>query len=182
MESGQEASAWLRSSDAPPPTVDVLLALFEACKEVSESISTASCDSFACFNNFGNMKEEVAIDVLAEQVMLDNLEATGHVNVASSESDKVMHHFTSGANLSVSLYPIDACSVMETNFAIGTIFGIWQSPHLVNVTGRQLVAAGTCTYGPRKVLTVALKNLPSVYELVLVNGEWLLGNQYSTMR
>ncbi|KAL1507359.1 hypothetical protein AB1Y20_008205 [Prymnesium parvum] len=180
-EMGQTALALLRSLDAPQPTAEVLLALFAACTEVSSSIATASCDSFACFNNFGNMHEQVAIDLLAEQVLFDRLRETGRVCVASSVSDKVMQPLSAEGELSISLYPIDASSVMETNFAVGTIFGVWGSPHLVNVTGRQLVAAGTCSYGPRTVLNVALAGCSSVYELVLVDGEWLVSNCFSSM-
>ena len=55
---------------------------------------------------------------------------------------------------------------------VGTIFAVWESPSLLNVTGRQLVAAGACTYGPRTAITLALADRPGVHEFLLV-GELL---------
>ena len=181
-EPGQDAASWLRAGRTCPATEDVLLALFSACKEVSASIATASCDSFACFNDFGALEESIAVDVLAEQVMIDRLTETGRVAVASSVSDKLMQQLCPDGELSVSLDPIDASSILDTNFAVGSIFGLWDSPQLLNVTGRQLLAAGTCTYGPRTLLTVALADRPAVYELTLIDGQWLLSNSFSQMR
>ena len=73
------------------------------------------------------------------------------------------------------------CSQIDTNFAVGSIFAVWESPSLINVTGRQLVAAGTCTYGPRTAITLALADRPAVYEFLLVGDEWLGSNVYDNM-
>ena len=84
-EPGQDAKSWLQAGgDAGSATAEVLLALFAACKEVSASIATASCDSFACFNELAGQEESIAVDVLSEQVMMDRLSETGRVAVASS--------------------------------------------------------------------------------------------------
>jgi hypothetical protein len=45
-----------------------LYAIFEAAREVSEKIRTASCDSQCCFNTLGSEGEQFAIDLLATQV------------------------------------------------------------------------------------------------------------------
>lgn len=92
-----------------------------------------------------------------------------------------MRPLCADGTLAVTLDPIDASSIMDTNFAVGSIFGIWDSPALVNVTGRQLLAAGTCMYGPRTVLTIALADRPDVCELLLVKGEWRVSNCFSGM-
>ena len=160
----------------------VLLAIFGACQQVASKIASASCDSTSCFNELDDDEdgEMLAIDLLAEEVLFQALSATGLVAVASSESDKVHRHLTllpppgpddaqHGADAqheplmySVALDPLDACSIIDTNFAVGTIFAVWARPSLHNVTGRQLVAAGACTYGPRTAITLALDDRPSV--------------------
>ena len=37
---------------------------------------------------------------------------------------------------------LDASSIVDSNFAVGSIFAVWQAPSLLNVTGRELIAAG----------------------------------------
>ena len=140
----------------------------------------------------------LAIDLLAEGVLFDALSATGHVAVASSESDKVYRHLTllpppadddhhedmgppPPPMYSVALDPLDSCSIIDANFAVGTIFGVWETTSLVNVTGRQLVAAGACTYGPRTAITLALDGRPDVYEFLLINEQWRLSNTYANI-
>jgi len=179
----QDAATWLSDGDDTPEAVQkVLLSLFDGCIEIAEAIETASCDSTSCFNEFRTLQEELAIDLLAEQVLFDLLGQTGLVKTASSESDKILRELSPDGKLSVTLDPIDASTIIDTNFAVGSIFAIWGTPTLVNVTGRKLLAAGTCTYGPRTVLTVALADRPGVSELVLVDGEWLISNVFSSMR
>ena len=59
------------------------LAMFYSCKEIAYKIRTASCDKMACFNEFGD--EQLAIDILANNVIFQNLKACGSVATASSE-------------------------------------------------------------------------------------------------
>lgn len=51
--------------------------------------------------------------------------------------------------------PLDGSSIIDTNFAVGTIFGVWPGSRLVGVSGRDLVGAGMAVYGPRTTITVA---------------------------
>lgn len=51
--------------------------------------------------------------------------------------------------------PLDGSSIIDTNFAVGTIFGVWPGSRLVGVSGRDLAAAGMAVYGPRTTMTVA---------------------------
>lgn len=61
--------------------------MFAACKEIAYKIRTASCDKMACFNEFGD--EQLAIDVLANNVIFENLKASGCCATASSEETPV---------------------------------------------------------------------------------------------
>lgn len=35
--------------------------------------------------------------------------------------------------------PLDGSSIVDTNFSVGTIFGVWPGDELIGVTGRQQV-------------------------------------------
>lgn len=92
--------------------------IFAACKEVAYKIRTASCDKMACFNDFGD--EQLAIDVLADKVIFDNLESSGVVAIASSEEVPVEKPITEGGKFSVAFDPLDGSSIIDTNFSVGT--------------------------------------------------------------
>lgn len=59
------------------------------------------------------------------------------------------------AHLQVSFDPLDGSSILEANFAVGTIFGIWPTPSLVGCSGRQQCAAAYAVYGPQTILVWA---------------------------
>ena len=125
------------------------------------------------------------------------LARTGRVAVASSESDQLMRHLQVAPTLeeasegslppsppffSVSLDPLDGASIIDTNFAVGTIFAVYRGSTLRNVTGRELLAAGACCYGPRTTLTLGLADEPGAHEFLLMNDRWLPSNVYEGMR
>ena len=72
---------------AEPKLQSTMIAMFAACKEIAYKIRTASCDKMACFNEFGD--EQLAIDVLANNVIFENLKACGCCATASSEETPV---------------------------------------------------------------------------------------------
>lgn len=92
-----------------------------------------------------------------------------------------------GNGYSVAFDPLDGSSVIDTNFAVGTIFGIWPGRKLTDITGRQLKAAGIAVYGPRTTITLAIDNLDNAHEFLLVDdfsanhGQWLKTNEFSNI-
>ena len=40
--------------------------------------------------------------------------------------------------------PLDGSSVVDTNFSVGTIFGVWPGDKLVGITGRDQVTHPLC--------------------------------------
>lgn len=49
-----------------------------------------------------------------------------------------------GDGFSVAFDPLDGSSIVDTNFAVGTIFGIWPGNDLVGITGRGQVSIAKC--------------------------------------
>lgn len=92
--------------------------IFSACKEIAYKIRTASCDKMSCFNDFGD--EQLAIDVLADKVIFDNLKSSGVVATASSEEMPEENPITEGGEFSVAFDPLDGSSIIDTNFSVGT--------------------------------------------------------------
>ena len=138
----------------------------------------------------------LAIDLLAEEVLFAALARTGRVAVASSER-AINHAPPAGGTdprggqrgslppspfFSVSLDPLDGASIIDTNFAVGTIFAVYRGSTLRNVTGRELLAAGACCYGPRTTLTLGLADEPGAHEFLLMNDRWLPAHVNEGMR
>ena len=50
--------------------------------------------------------------------------------------------------------PIDGSSVIDCNFSVGSIFGLWATKDLEGKTGRELVGAAISIYGTRTTLII----------------------------
>jgi len=160
------------------------LGMFRACKEIAYKIRTASCDKMACFNEFGD--EQLAIDILANNVIFQNLKNSGAVATASSEETPTEDPM-GGSGYSVAFDPLDGSSIIDTNFAVGTIWGTWPGSKLTGITGRQIKSAGIAVYGPRTTITIAIDNMPYAHEFLLVDdfsanhGQWIKTNEYQSI-
>mmetsp|Transcript_43848 Transcript_43848/g.137760 ORF Transcript_43848/g.137760 Transcript_43848/m.137760 type:complete len:232 (-) Transcript_43848:856-1551(-) len=86
-------------ADTDPKLKSTMLAMFTACKEIAYKVRTASCDKMACFNEFGD--EQLAIDILANTVIFENLKASGTCATASSEETPVslVYHRSRSASI-----------------------------------------------------------------------------------
>jgi fructose-1,6-bisphosphatase len=72
---------------------------------------------------------------------------------------------------SVAFDPLDGSSIVDTNFTVGTIFGVFLGEKLIGVTGRDQVAAAMGVLGPRTTYVLALLLKIS---LVLMNFSFLM--------
>ncbi|GAB5361699.1 hypothetical protein AAMO2058_000735200 [Amorphochlora amoebiformis] len=171
-------------SGTEPRLSKAVMAMFNACKEIGYKIRTASCDKQACFNAFGD--EQLAIDVLADNVIFENLRASGAVATASSEEEPTEVNM-GGTGYSVAFDPLDGSSIIDTNFAVGTIFGIWPGARLTGVKGTEQKAAGLGVYGPRTTITLAVDGIPGAHEFLLIDdmssrhGQWVLSQSFHTI-
>ena len=79
--------------------------------------------------------------------------------------------------------PLDGSSIIDTNFTVGTIFGIWPGKQMTNIYGRDQVAAGMAVYGPRTTLSIAVKDIPGVHEFLLTDdGTWVMSRYMAEIK
>merc|ERR1711937_13203 len=182
VSSGPTIEEFLAKSE--PGLQKTVMAMFSACKEIGYKIRTASCDKQACFNAFGD--EQLAIDVLADNVIFENLRASGSVATASSEEEPTEVNM-GGEGYSVAFDPLDGSSIIDTNFAVGTIFGVWPGSKLTGITGKEQKAAGLGVYGPRTTITLAVDGIDGAHEFLLIDdmssrhGQWVLTQSFHTI-
>lgn len=149
----------------------LMMSMSEAIRTIAYKVRTASCGATSCVNSFGD--EQLAVDMLADKLLFEALRYSGCCKLACSEEVPETVDL-GGSGFSVAFDPLDGSSIVDTNFSVGTIFGVWPGDHLTNVTGRQQAAAGMGIYGPRTVFCIALADAPGCHEFLLQDdGKWL---------
>jgi len=91
---------------------------------------------------------------------------------------------------SVGFDPLDGSSIIDANFSVGSIYGIWPGKGVLHRTGREQVASAIAMYGPRTTLCIALPSNSTdlgedvVFEVTLINRhtEWTLSRKSITIQ
>ena len=142
----------------------VMMSMSEAIRTIAFKVRTASCGATACINSFGD--EQLAVDLLADKLLFEALRYSGCCKLACSEEVPEPLDL-GGSGFSVAFDPLDGSSIVDTNFSVGTIFGVWPGDELTGITGRDQAAAGMGIYGPRTVFCLALKDAPGCHVFLL---------------
>eukprot|EP00008_Paramoeba_atlantica_P011950 CAMPEP_0201491944 /NCGR_PEP_ID=MMETSP0151_2-20130828/31871_1 /ASSEMBLY_ACC=CAM_ASM_000257 /TAXON_ID=200890 /ORGANISM="Paramoeba atlantica, Strain 621/1 / CCAP 1560/9" /LENGTH=324 /DNA_ID=CAMNT_0047878565 /DNA_START=48 /DNA_END=1022 /DNA_ORIENTATION=+ len=137
----------------PPSLLDLFVAIGNAVAKIGYEVRTEKIETVGTTNLFGD--SQLTIDVVSDKIVFDHLKKSGVVHTAASEeSPKEVH--LGGKGYSVSFDPLDGSSVISANFAVGSIFGIWEGDHLVGRKGSEQVASIIAMYGPRIEMTIAV--------------------------
>ena len=162
-------------SKAPDDLRHLVLDIARAAKYIQFAIRTTDTGLMGTRNSFG--EEQVRLDVLSDDIIHRHLVESRLVAcMASEERDEVLE-LSSTAPYSVVYDPLDGSSLVDTNLAIGSIFGIYQGSTLIGATPRKQVAAVYTLYGPRTILVYSTGN--GVHEFLLNDvGEFVLLRQY----
>lgn len=86
-----------------------------------------------------------------------------------NDSDGLNLSSNLAGGFSVAFDPLDGSSIVDTNFTVGTIFGVWPGDKLTGITGGDQVAAAMGIYGPRTTYVIALKDCPGTHEFLLLD-------------
>jgi len=78
----------------------------------------------------------------------------------------------------VTFDPIDGSSVIDSNFSVGSVFGVWNDKDIIGKTGRELVGAAIACYGTRTTIMIYNAQYKHVEELTLMkigkNEKWIV--------
>jgi fructose-1,6-bisphosphatase I len=143
-----------------------------ASKYIVHAMKTGDLGLAGTSNLYG--EQQLALDVLADEIIKDRLDHTGQVkSFASEEMDNILIFERKGPKqYSVVVDPLDGSSLVDVNLAVGTIVGIYKGENLLQ-SGRNLVGAMYVVYGPRTTLVYSVGK--GVYEFTLNSlGEYVL--------
>lgn len=142
-----------------------------ATKYISYAIQTTETGLSGSQNEFG--EEQLKLDLLSENIIRQYLCENSTVNSYVSEEQSEQIELDPEGKFTVVFDPLDGSSLVDVNFAIGSIFGIYEGGDIIGRTPREQVAALYVLYGPRTVLVYSIGQ--SVYEFILNDvGEYIL--------
>jgi fructose-1,6-bisphosphatase I len=146
-------------------------ALARGAQYIHYAIRTTEAGLAGTMNQFG--EEQVKLDVLSDEIIRQHLCESRLVASFSSEELEDIVELDSSAPYSVVYDPLDGSSLVDANFAIGTIFGIYKGKDIIGRTPREQVAALYILYGPRTILVYSTGN--GVHEFILNDvGEFIV--------
>ncbi|KAI3748822.1 hypothetical protein L6452_12192 [Arctium lappa] len=172
-EIGDSLEEFLSKATPDKGLIRVLTCMSEAIRTIAFKVRTASCGGTACVNSFGD--EQLAVDMLADKLLFDALTHSHFCKYACSEEVPELQDMGGPVEggFSVAFDPLDGSSIVDTNFTVGTIFGVWPGDKLTGVTGADQVAAAMGIYGPRTTYVLAIKGFPGTHEFLLLDeGKW----------
>ncbi|CAN7095126.1 unnamed protein product [Brassica rapa subsp. narinosa] len=172
-EIGQSLEEFLTQATPDKGLRTLLMCMGEALRTIAFKVRTASCGGTACVNSFGD--EQLAVDMLADKLLFEALQYSHVCKYACSEEVPELQDMGGPVEggFSVAFDPLDGSSIVDTNFTVGTIFGVWPGDKLTGVTGGDQVAAAMGIYGPRTTYVLAVKGFPGTHEFLLLDeGKW----------
>ncbi|MBU0458049.1 fructose-1,6-bisphosphatase [Patescibacteria group bacterium] len=142
-----------------------------AAKYISYAIQTSEGGLAGGSNSSGD--DQLELDVLSNTIFEQHLNESNLVCCYSSEEQKEMVELSDDAKYSVVFDPLDGSSLVDANFAIGSIVGIYEGREIIGRKPSEQVAALYVLYGPRTILIYSTGN--GVHEFLLNDvGEFIL--------
>jgi len=156
----------------------LMLTLFDAFATVSDALSkelVVKADEQKSV--FGDV--QLGVDVLADDLMWDVCKKEPLIKQGASEEEPEVREMHANGKYCICWDPLDGSAIVDNNWAVGTIIGIWPAATgILGATGRDQVASMVANYGPRTTAFVTLDD--GVYEFTLgVNGfdGWLCSRE-----
>merc|ERR1719401_3221440 len=147
----------LEKSCADPKVRQVINDMLDVCAEITDALRSSLVTVEGTENEFGD--SQLSVDVIADDLMWDACRSSSVIREGASEEDPVVRN-TDGeeeGEFTVCWDPLDGSSIVDNNWAVGTIVGIWpKRTGLIGATGRDQVTSLVALYGPRTTVLVAL--------------------------
>lgn len=164
----------LHKAPAPDDLRHLILDISRAAKYISYAIQTTETGLSGQKNQFG--EEQLKLDVLSDDILRQHLCESNLVCCYISEEQNDVIELDSCAPYSVVFDPLDGSSLVDANFSIGTIVGIYKGD-VIGKTPREQVAALYILYGPRTLLVYSTGD--GVHEFLLNDvGEYILLREF----
>jgi fructose-1,6-bisphosphatase len=136
-----------QQSFATGDLLKVYNAILEASQEIAEHLRYNTSNKITSANDFGDV--QLDMDVQTDSLIFEALRASGVVQSGLSEERAYITTLNDDGKYIVTFDPLDGSSIVDTNFTIGSIFGIWPAGDITKYTGRDMIGAALTLYGSR---------------------------------
>lgn len=161
---------YLQEVDIPDALRRLIEVISGAVRKISVHIQVAGTGAAGSKNVFG--EEQLALDVYANDLILTVLKDSGLVSVLASEEMENQVEGSPQGKYAVCYDPLDGSSLVDVNFAVGSIFGIYEGSCFLGRKGDEMSASLIAVYGPRTTLVLTVRK--GVQEFTLCENEFLL--------
>lgn len=149
--------------------------LLDACVKITEALRVNLVTVNDQSNTFGDV--QLTVDVIADNLLWDLAKTSSLVYEASSEEEPEIVKTNSDGQYVLCWDPLDGSSIVDNNWAVGTIVGVWdKSTGLIGATGNDQVMSLVALYGPRTTVFMTMDD--GVYEFTLGAGnQWICSRE-----
>ena len=156
----------------------VVKTMFDACGTITEALREELVTVAEKQESvFGDV--QLGVDVLADELMWKLCKTEPLIKDGASEEEPEVREMHADGKFCICWDPLDGSSIIDNNWACGTILGIWPaSTGILGATGRDQATSMVALYGPRTTVFVALDD--GVYEFTYgANGQegWLCSRE-----
>lgn len=168
----------LTSLNVDKGLVSLIRVLMDASQGVSRLLRSACVKKMETANAFGD--EQLSIDVESDALIFDLLRESKQVSHAASEEQPELRLLSPDGEFSVVFDPLDGSSIVDCNWTVGSIFGVYRGKSILGKSGRDQVMAAISVYGPRTAFIVAIPQKKLVLEASFFPqlNQWLLTNTF----
>ena len=140
----------------------VIKTMFDGCGTITEALRKELVTVAEKQESvFGDV--QLGVDVLADELMWDICKTDPLIKEGASEEEPEVREMHADGKFSICWDPLDGSSIVDNNWAVGTILGIWGAETgILGATGRDQKASLVALYGPRTTVFVTLDD--GVYE------------------
>jgi fructose-1,6-bisphosphatase I len=149
----------------------LIMAIGKAAKYIQFAIRTTDVGLAGTHNQFG--EAQLKLDIASDEIIQQHLRESALVASMASEEHPDVISVDPKAPFSVVYDPLDGSSLFDVNFAIGSIFGIYEGAEILGRKPREQVAALYVIYGPRTLLVYSTGDKAHMFVLNDV-GEFVL--------
>ena len=152
----------LETKMSDPELRSVIKTMFDGCGTITEALRKELVTVAEKQESvFGDV--QLGVDVLADELMWDICRTDPLIKEGASEEEPEVREMHADGKFSICWDPLDGSSIVDNNWAVGTILGIWGAETgILGATGRDQVASMVALYGPRTTTFVTLDD--GVYE------------------
>lgn len=146
---------YLKDTGVDESLQTLMLALSSAVVEIAKAISGGNTSYAGSSNAMG--EKQLALDLQANHIIEEILKNSGLVAAYSSEELEMLHQCEGNGRYAVTFDPLDGSSLVDVNFAVGTIFGVYEGNDFIGKIGDEQVASMIAVYGPRTTLVLTVR-------------------------